>query len=57
MMLSFFGSRTFIQGYDISNAIYLLINRKMVESNYISIADIESAISDIYEGEYNLIFD
>lgn len=31
MMLSIFGSETFMQGYDINNSIYILVNRDMLE--------------------------
>lgn len=55
MMLSIFGSETFIPGYDLNNSVYLLINRKMLESEAISVAKIESEISRLYEGGYSLV--
>lgn len=57
MMLSIFGLKTFAQGYDIKNSIYLLINREMLEKNDISINQIEKEISQLYEGEYSLMLE
>lgn len=54
MMLSIFGTETFAQGYDLRNSVYLLINRKMLENGEISLHEIESEISRLYEGEYYL---
>lgn len=55
MMLSIFGSETFAQGYDIRNSIYLLINRRMLTQGEISINQIETEISKLYEGEYSVV--
>ncbi len=55
MMLTIFGSKTFAQGYDINNSIYLLINRAMLEQGNISLTKIESEISRLYEGDYSLV--
>ena len=55
MMLTIFGSKTFAQGYDINNSLYLLINRAMLEKGDISLAKIESEISRLYEGDYALV--
>lgn len=55
MMLSIFGSQTFVQGYDERNSIYLIINREMLERNEISIRQIETEISRLYEGQYSLV--
>lgn len=57
MMLSIFGKETFAQGYDIKNSIYLLLNREMLDTGRISIKQIESEISKLYEGEYLLVID
>lgn len=57
MMLSIFGSETLVQGYDSKNSIYLLINKKMLETGVISVNQIENEISKLYEGEYSLILD
>lgn len=54
MMLSIFGSETFVQGYDLKNSIYLLINRNMLDRDLISIRQIEKEISKLYEGEYSV---
>lgn len=53
-MLSIFGSETFVQGYDLKNSIYLLINRNMLDRDLISIRQIEKEISKLYEGEYSV---
>lgn len=55
MMLSIFGSETFVQGYDLKNSIYLLINKDMFMRGVISLDKIESEISRLYEGEYSLV--
>lgn len=57
MMLSIFGSETFVQGYDVKNSIYLLINKEMLDQGTISIHKIEAEISRLYEGEYSLILE
>ena len=57
MMLSIFGSETFVQGYDVKNSIYLLINKEMLDQGTISIHKIETEISRLYEGEYSLILE
>lgn len=57
MMLTLFGTETFAQGYDISNSIYLLINKEMLQQGTISINQIEHEISKLYEGDYSLIFE
>lgn len=54
LMLSVFGTQTFVQGYDLKNFIYVLINRAMLENGLISFAEIENEISLLYEGEYSL---
>ena len=55
MMLSLFGSETFAQGYDINNSIYLLINKKMLQSGSISLNLIEEEITKLYDGNYSLV--
>ncbi len=57
MMLSIFGSETFVQGYDLNNSIYLLINKSMLLQGKVSIPQIESAISMLYEGDYSLVLE
>lgn len=57
MMLSMFGSETFVQGYDTNNSIYLLINKSMLQQGEISIPLIETAISRLYEGDYSLMLE
>lgn len=57
LMLSVFGTKTFAQGYDINNSIYLLINRKMLEEGRVSISEIEAGISKLYEGDYSLVLE
>lgn len=57
MMLSIFGSQSYAQGYDINNSLYLLINRDMLERGVISVHEIESEISCLYEGDYSLVLD
>lgn len=54
MMLSIFGDKYFVQGYDLKNSIYLIINRKMLEEGNISISRIEMEISKLYNGEYEV---
>lgn len=57
MMLSIFGTKTFVQGYDIKNSIYLLINKEMLQQGNTTISQIEIEISNLYEGEYSLVFE
>lgn len=57
MMLSLFGKDTFVQGFDRQRSIYLLINKRMLESGEISISGLEDEISRLYEGEYTLMLD
>lgn len=57
MMLSIFGSETFVQGYDLKKSVYLLINRDMLENGTVSLPKIEAEISRLYEGEYSLMLD
>lgn len=54
MMLNIFGKQTFIQGHDIKNSIYLLVNRAALENGTISKAQIETEISRLYVGDYSL---
>lgn len=56
-MLSIFGDETFVQGYDIRNSIYLLINKGMLQCGDISIIQIEAEISRLYKGEYSLVLE
>ena len=57
MMLSIFGKETFVQGYDIRNSIYLLINKEMLQQGSITIDRIEDEISKLYVGEYSLVLE
>ena len=57
MMLNIFGKQTFIQGSDIKNSIYLLVNRASFENGIISKTQIETEISRLYEGDYSLILE
>ena len=57
MMLSIFGTKTFAQGYDIKNSIYLLINKEMLQHGSVNISQIELEISKLYEGEYSLVLE
>lgn len=54
MMLSLFGEDTFTQAYDQRMSLYILINRKMLESGAVSIPQIEREISQLYIGDYSL---
>lgn len=57
MMLNLFGKDTFMQGYDIDNSIYLLVNRNSLRHGILTLSQIEDEISKLYEGEYSLIID
>lgn len=57
MMLSLFGSKSFAQGYDINNSIYLLVNRNMLDKGVLSINEIEAEISRLYEGDYSVVLE
>ncbi len=57
MMLSIFGSETFVQGYDINNSVYILINKSLLEEGIVSVSQIEEEISRIYEGAYSLVLE
>lgn len=54
LMLNMFGEQTFVQAYDEKSSVYVLVNRKSLESGDISIQMLESEISSLYEGEYVL---
>lgn len=57
MMLSLFSPDKFLQVNDVEHAVYLLVNKEMLERGDISIAQIASEISRLYEGEFNLTID
>ena len=57
MMLSIFGEQTFAQGYDVKNSIYILINRKMLDSRQISLSKIEKEINNLYEGDFSIVIE
>lgn len=52
MMVNLFGPETFYQVSDLSNTIYLLVNKKQLDSGAISLKDIENHINQIYLGDY-----
>lgn len=54
MMLSLFGPDSFVQGYDIKNALYLLLNKHLFNSADFSLSDLEREISVLYEGDYTI---
>lgn len=54
LMLTIFGSNTFIQAYDKQNAVYLLINRKKFEDGDISIETIEAELNRLYKGDFSI---
>ncbi|MDE5610242.1 MAG: hypothetical protein K2I66_07665 [Bacteroidales bacterium] len=55
LMLSLFGSETFVQIHDTNNVIYFLINKKIWDNGVLTLRDIEDRINEIYAGEYALI--
>ena len=54
MMLTLFSPRVFVQYADIRNSVYILLNKKRLESGAISIPMIEAELSSLYIGEYSL---
>ncbi|MDE6026595.1 MAG: hypothetical protein K2G23_00805 [Muribaculaceae bacterium] len=54
-MLSIFGPHTFLQAYDESNSIYILINRRKWEDGRINLELLEKEIGRIYEGDFNIV--
>ena len=52
MMVNLFGPETFYQVSDLSNTIYLLVNKKQLDSGAISLKDIENRINQLYRGDY-----
>lgn len=57
MMLSIFGSETFAQYYDLKNSMYLLVNREMLNQHQITLSQIETEISRLYEGDYSFVLE
>lgn len=57
MMLNLFGNQTFLQGYDIESSLYILVNREQLERGTITIDQIETAISELYNGNYSISLD
>lgn len=53
MMLTMFSPRNYIQASDVDNALYLLINRKMVATGQLTIHTVESLVAQLYMGEYS----
>ena len=56
LMLNIFSPTNFIQASDPNNSIYLLVNRAQIQSDVLTLPLIESAISQMYQGEFNLDF-
>ena len=54
LMLSLFGSETFVQVHDTKNRVYFLINKKNWDSGELTLNDIENRLNEFYEGEYAL---
>lgn len=54
LMLNMFGSKTFIQAYDINTSVYVLINRRYYENGNITLQMLEQEISRLYNGNYSL---
>ena len=54
MMLTMFSPDKFIQGSDIKNSIYLLINKRMLELGRITFPQIEAELNQMYIGDYAL---
>lgn len=52
MMVNLFGPKTFCQTADANNEIYLMINKKQLDSGAISIKDIENKLNQTYQGEF-----
>lgn len=52
MMVNLFGPKTFYQAADTTNTIYLLINRRQLETGKVYIKDIENKLNQTYQGEY-----
>ena len=57
MMLSIFGSKTIAQCYDVTNSMYLLVNRKMLDNGNLSMSVIETEISRLYVGDYSFVLE
>lgn len=57
LLLNIFGGQTFIQAYDLNTAVYVLINRKSYDAGRITIQSLESEISRLYDGDYELVAD
>ena len=54
MMLTLFSSLKFIHVNDINGSVYILVNRRKLESGDVTLKDIEIALSRLYVGEYSL---
>lgn len=52
MMINLFGPKTFFQASDITNTIYLMINREKLSKREITIKEIENKINETYLGDY-----
>lgn len=54
MMLTLFSPEVFVQFADISNSIYMLINKSMLDNGVITISMIENGLAQNYIGDYSL---
>lgn len=55
MMLSLFGPETFVQLNDVKNPLYFLVRRNRYDSGEVTMEKIEQELSEMYEGDYNLV--
>jgi hypothetical protein len=54
LMVNLFGPESFYQASDITNTIYLMINRKALDSGVITIKDVEKKLNDTYIGDFTI---
>ncbi len=57
MMLTLFSNDKFLQVKDVKNSMYLMVNRKMLDSQKISIRHIETEIAKLYVGDYSFVLE
>ncbi len=57
MMLTFLSNDKFLQMKDVKNSMYLIVNKKMLESGRVSLSQIETEISNLYVGEYSFVLE
>lgn len=53
----YFGTKTFVHLHDGNERLYLLLNRRMIESGVLSVRDVSDRINAIFEGSYNFSWD